>query len=278
MHIYTLDRWRHNHRFHRPDGRNERSTRRVMLLTIGMMVVEIAAGMIFGSMALLADGWHMGTHAVALGIAAAAYRFARLHADSPHFSFGTGKVGELGGFASAVVLAVIALLMAVESIGRLLAPQPIRFSEAIAVAAVGLAVNVASAFMLKDHESEHHEGHHHDHNLKAAYLHVLADALGSWIALALSGVESGRLTSTGLSVGTPAYMSPEQIASDKLLDGRSDQYSLACVLYEMLTGEPPFTAPTPQAILAKALVEPAPRARAKRADVPPASKGSAAAA
>jgi cation diffusion facilitator family transporter len=193
MHIYTLDRWRHNHRFHRPDGRNERSTRRVMLLTIGMMVVEIAAGTIFGSMALLADGWHMGTHAVALGIAAAAYRFARLHADSPIFSFGTGKVGELGGFASAVVLAVIALLMAAESVERLLAPRPIRFSEAIAVAAAGLAVNVVSALMLKDHESEHHEGHRHDHNLKAAYLHVLADALTSVLAIAalLAGMGFG---------------------------------------------------------------------------------------
>jgi cation diffusion facilitator family transporter len=184
MHIYTLERWRHNHRFHRPDDGNERSTRRVMLLTIAMMIVEIAGGMIYGSMALLADGWHMGTHAVALGISAAAYRFARRHADSPHFSFGTGKVGDLGGFASAVVLAVVALLMAVESVERLLSPRPIQFNEAIAVAVAGLAVNVVSALLLRDHEADDHDrGHHHDHNLKAAYLHVLADALTSVLAI-----------------------------------------------------------------------------------------------
>ena len=185
MHIYTLERWRHNHRFHRPDDGNERSTRRVMLLTIAMMIVEIAGGMIYGSMALLADGWHMGTHAVALGISAAAYRFARRHADSPHFSFGTGKVGDLGGFASAVVLAVVALLMAVESVERLLSPRPIQFNEAIAVAVAGLAVNVVSALLLRDHEADDHDRghHHHDHNLKAAYLHVLADALTSLLAI-----------------------------------------------------------------------------------------------
>jgi cation diffusion facilitator family transporter len=182
MHIYTLDRWRHNHRFNPPDRRSERSTRRVMLLTIAMMVVEIAGGMVFGSMALLADGWHMGTHAVALGIAAAAYRFARLHADNPRFSFGTGKFGDLGGFASAVVLAVIALLMAIESLERLVSPRPIQFNEAVAVATAGLVVNLVSAFLLQErHPTEH--GHHHDHNLKAAYLHVLADALTSVLAI-----------------------------------------------------------------------------------------------
>ncbi len=188
MHIYTLERWRHNHRFHRVDRGSERSTRRVMWLTVGMMVVEIAGGTVFGSMALLADGWHMGTHAVALGIAAAAYRYARRHADSPHFSFGTGKVGELGGFASAVVLAVVALLMAVESIQRLIAPAAIHFNEAVAVAVVGLAVNVVSALLLQDrdhaaHDHDHHT-HHHDHNLRAAYVHVLADALTSVLAIA----------------------------------------------------------------------------------------------
>lgn len=184
MHIYTLDRWRHNHRFHGVDRGSERSTRRVMWLTVGMMVVEIAGGMVFGSMALLADGWHMGTHAVALGIAAAAYRYARLHADSPHFSFGTGKVGDLGGFASAVVLAVIALLMAVESIQRLISPIAIHFNQAVLVAIVGLAVNVVSALLLqaRDHAGHGH-GHHHDHNLRAAYVHVLADALTSVLAI-----------------------------------------------------------------------------------------------
>jgi cation diffusion facilitator family transporter len=187
MHIHTLHRWQHNHRFHLEHGDGERSTRRVMVLTLGMMVIEIVAGIAFGSMALLADGWHMGTHAVALGIAALAYYFARRHADNPRFSFGTGKVGELGGFASAVVLAVIALIMAVESVQRLITPQSIRFNEAIAVAVIGLIVNVVSAYMLQDrHAHDHAAGpaHHRDHNLKAAYLHVLADALTSVLAIA----------------------------------------------------------------------------------------------
>ncbi|MBI5579680.1 MAG: CDF family Co(II)/Ni(II) efflux transporter DmeF [Deltaproteobacteria bacterium] len=187
MHIHTLQRWQHNHRFHLEQAHGERSTRRVMVLTLGMMVIEIAAGMAFGSMALLADGWHMGTHAVALGITALAYYFARRHADNPHFSFGTGKVGELGGFASAVVLAVIALIMAAESVQRLITPQTIHFNQAIAVAVAGLIVNVASAYMLQDrHAHDHAAGpaHHRDHNLRAAYLHVLADALTSVLAIA----------------------------------------------------------------------------------------------
>jgi cation diffusion facilitator family transporter len=188
MHRYTLHRWQHSHRFHADHAHGERSTRRVIVLTLTMMVVEIAAGTAFGSMALLADGWHMGTHAVALGITALAYYFARRHADNPRFTFGTGKVGELGGFASAVVLAVVAILMAAESVQRLIAPHPIRFNEAIAVAVAGLVVNVASAFMLQDRHSHDHEsgngkGRHHDHNLKAAYLHVLADALTSLLAI-----------------------------------------------------------------------------------------------
>jgi cation diffusion facilitator family transporter len=186
MHRYTLYRWQHSHRFHSDHTHGERSTHRVIALTLTMMVIEIAAGMVFGSMALLADGWHMGTHAVALGITAVAYHFARRHADNPRFAFGTGKVGELGGFASAVVLSVVAIIMAAESLQRLIAPQPIRFNEAIAVAVVGLVVNVVSAFMLQDHHSHEHDngqGHHHDHNLKAAYLHVLADALTSLLAI-----------------------------------------------------------------------------------------------
>lgn len=183
MHIYTLDRWRHNHRFHRVDRGSERSTRRVMWLTVGMMVVEIVGGMVFGSMALLADGWHMGTHAVALGIAAAAYGYARRHADNPHFSFGTGKVGDLGGFASAVVLAVVALLMAVESVQRLISPAAIHFNEAVLVAVAGLAVNVISALLLQNRDHAHGHDHHHDHNLRAAYVHVLADALTSVLAI-----------------------------------------------------------------------------------------------
>jgi cation diffusion facilitator family transporter len=138
-------------------------------------------------MALLADGWHMGTHVVALGITVSAYYYARRHSDNPNYSFGTGKVGVLGGFASAVVLAVIALLMGVESVTRLINPQPIHFNEAIAVAALGLIVNVASAFLLQGTHSHDHEHAsnkmHHDHNLRAAYLHVLADALTSLLAI-----------------------------------------------------------------------------------------------
>jgi cation diffusion facilitator family transporter len=189
MHIHTLHHWKHSHRFNVEDRHGERNTRRVILLTLSMMIVEITAGYLFGSMALLADGWHMGTHAVALGITAFAYFYARRHSDNPNYSFGTGKVGVLGGFASAVVLGVIALLMGIESIQRLFLPQPIRFNEAIAVAFVGLAVNVISAFLLQ--EKDHHDhGHDHrpakkfrDHNLRAAYLHVLADALTSVLAI-----------------------------------------------------------------------------------------------
>ena len=188
MHIYNLDQWRHRHRYVIDDGHGERNTRRVIALTLAMMVIEISAGYLFGSMALLADGWHMGTHAVALGITAFAYYYARRKSDDPNYSFGTGKVGDLGGFASAVVLAVIALLMGVESFKRLIEPSPIRFNEAIAVAVLGLMVNLVSAWLLQDKHghSHHHHGHthsHQDHNLKAAYLHVLADALTSLLAI-----------------------------------------------------------------------------------------------
>jgi len=184
MHIHNLRRWKHSHRFNIDDGQAERNTRRVILLTLSMMIIEITAGYIYGSMALLADGWHMGTHAAALGITAFAYYYARTHTDNPNYSFGTGKVGVLGGFGSAVVLAVIALLMGVESVQRLFSPVTIRFNEAIAVAVVGLAVNLISAYLLRgqhDHGTGH--GHHHDHNLRAAYLHVLADALTSLLAI-----------------------------------------------------------------------------------------------
>jgi cation diffusion facilitator family transporter len=175
----------------------------VVAITAFMMVAEIAAGLAFGSMALLADGWHMGTHVAALGITLFAYSYARRHATDPRYSFGTGKVGVLGGFASAVVLGVVALLMAVESIDRILNPVAIRFNEAIMVAVLGLVVNLVSAWLLKDdHHHHHHHGHegtdhqehthgnghrhghaHSDHNLRAAYLHVLADALTSLLAI-----------------------------------------------------------------------------------------------
>jgi cation diffusion facilitator family transporter len=150
------------------------------------MVVEIIAGLIFNSMALTADGWHMGTHAAAFGITLFAYRYARRHANNPRFSFGTGKVSVLGGFASAIALGVVALLMAAESAHRLITPLDIRFNEAIVVAVVGLAVNLVSALLLKDnhhHGHEHGHGHGHDHNLRAAYFHVLADALTSVTAI-----------------------------------------------------------------------------------------------
>jgi cation diffusion facilitator family transporter len=187
MHIQSLHKWTHSHNFNVDDGHAERNTRRVILLTVFMMVIEISAGYLFGSMALLADGWHMGTHAVALGIAAFTYYYARLNSDNPNYSFGTGKVGVLGGFASAVVLAIVALLMGIESIERVISPKQIHFNEAIAVAVIGLIVNIVSALLLQDRH-HHSEGHnsdkiHQDHNLKAAYLHVMADALTSLLAI-----------------------------------------------------------------------------------------------
>jgi cation diffusion facilitator family transporter len=222
MHRENLSKWQHEHRYHTAHEHGETRTRWVVALTAFMMIAEIAGGLAFGSMALLADGWHMGTHVAALGITLFAYAYARRHASDPRYSFGTGKVGVLGGFASAVVLGVVALLMAVESFDRLLNPVGIRFNEAIGVAVIGLVVNLVSALLLKDHhhhhhghhhedhdhhneapeadghahhhdhdhEHHHHEhhhhprpAHHHDHNLRAAYLHVLADALTSVLAI-----------------------------------------------------------------------------------------------
>jgi len=151
------------------------------------MAVEISAGYMFGSMALLADGWHMGTHAAALSITVFAYIYARRHADNPKYSFSTGKVGVLGGFASAVVLGVIAILMGGESLKRFFLPVAIQFNEAIWVAVIGLVINLVCAYLLHakhSHDPGHnHENHHHDHNLRAAYLHVLADALTSFLAI-----------------------------------------------------------------------------------------------
>jgi cation diffusion facilitator family transporter len=148
-----------------------------------MMLGEVVAGLAFGSMALLADGWHMGTHAAALGVATFAYAYARRHAHDPRFSFGTGKVGALGGFASAVGLAVIALLVLTESVVRLASPVTIRFDEAIAVCFLGLVVNIVCALLLREHEHDADDAHHRDHNRRAAYVHVLADALTSVFAL-----------------------------------------------------------------------------------------------
>ena len=173
----------------------EQRTRIVIAITATMMAVEIAAGMVFGSMALLADGWHMSTHVAAFLITALAYYFSRRHATDPRYSFGTGKMGVLGGFASAVVLAIVALLMAGESVHRFFAPQSIRFNQAIGVAVIGLVVNLVCAWLLRDeHHHPQHTGHAHsqepghgraprDLNLRAAYIHVLADALTSVTAI-----------------------------------------------------------------------------------------------
>jgi cation diffusion facilitator family transporter len=179
-------RWQHSHEFGSHSPVAERRTRIVIGITAAMMVIEIAAGTVFNSMALLADGWHMSTHVVAFLITAMAYHLSRRHGADPRFSFGTGKIGVLGGFASAVVLAIVAVLMAGESAHRLFAPAPIRFNQAIGVAVVGLAVNLICAFLLKGgHSHAHGSGHHHHHdlNLRSAYVHVLADALTSVTAI-----------------------------------------------------------------------------------------------
>ncbi len=190
MHTDDLRAWRHSHTFGQDLKRpGERRTLIVIAVTGAMMVVEIVAGVLTGSMALLADGLHMASHAGALSLNAFAYVYARRHAHDEDFSFGAGKVNALGGFAGAVLLALFALLMAWESIGRLLHPVPIIVDQAILVAVLGLAVNGASVFILRvDDHRDHHDlddsrPTHHDHNLKSAYLHVLADALTSLLAI-----------------------------------------------------------------------------------------------
>lgn len=204
----ALARWRHDHSFGQDRRRpGESRTLLVIAITATMMVVEIAAGVLFGSMALLADGLHMASHAVALGINAYAYAYARRHANDASYSFGTGKVNTLGGFTGAVLLAAFALLMASESVQRLVSPVAIAFDQAIWVAVLGLVVNGVSMLILghrhgdedrhhdHDHDDDDHDhehgGHHdhahggagHDHNLISAYLHVLADALTSLLAI-----------------------------------------------------------------------------------------------
>ncbi len=181
--------WQHSHDFGVDNVQNTNKVKIVFWLTTVIMVVEIGAGTWSGSMALLADGWHMGTHSAAFLIAIFAYSYAKKHANNKSFSFGTGKVNYLGGFASAIALGIVALMMILESIQRLVEPQNIQFNEAIIVAFIGLVVNVVSAFILKDddHHHHHHEdssNHHHDHNMKAAYLHVLADTFTSVLAIA----------------------------------------------------------------------------------------------
>ena len=180
-----LDNKRHTHTFGQDLKRpGEFRTFIVIAITASMMVVEIAAGIAFGSMALLADGLHMGSHAVALGISAFAYVYARRHDHNKRYSFGTGKVNTLGGYTGAILLAVFAAMMAFESVVRLINPVEIAFNQAIFVAVLGVIVNGASVFILDaGHGHDHHHHHHHDHNLKSAYLHVLADALTSLLAI-----------------------------------------------------------------------------------------------
>jgi cation diffusion facilitator family transporter len=220
MHSHSMDDFRHEHLFLGADhARNERKTWTVIALCGAMMAAEIVGGVLFGSMALIADGLHMSTHAGALLIAAFAYTYARRHAHDPRFTFGTGKLGDLAAFTSAIVLAMIALLIAGESVARLLHPVSIAFDEAIAVAVLGLGVNLASAWLLRDdhdhhghghqhashhdehghdehdrdndhHHADHARDHHRDLNLRAAYVHVLADAAVS--ILAIIGLLAGR--------------------------------------------------------------------------------------
>lgn len=182
--------WEHSHDFGVDNAQNKSKVKIVFWLTTIIMVLEIAAGTWSGSMALLADGWHMGTHSAAFLIAIFAYSYAKKNANNKSFSFGTGKVNYLGGFASAIALAIVALLMILESVQRIIEPNNIHFNEAIIVAIVGLIVNIVSAFILKDDHHHHDHGHgdsdhhhDHDHNMKAAYLHVLADALTSVLAI-----------------------------------------------------------------------------------------------
>lgn len=235
---HSIAQWQHPHGFSKQNTDGEKNTRYVLYLTVITMVAEIVAGTIYGSMALLADGWHMGTHAAAFMITLFAYSYARKHANDPAFAFGTGKVSVLGGYTSAIALGLVALIMLIESGMRLINPENIHFNEAIFVALIGLSVNVLSVFLLKDHHShdhghshghsqhhahdkhehkahkenhccaghEHHAADHdhdhdhdhphnhshghsqahsgHDHNLRAAYFHVLADALTSVLAIA----------------------------------------------------------------------------------------------
>jgi len=245
--------WEHDHVFRQDEKRaGESRTLLIVVVTAIMMVVEIVAGLVYGSMALLADGLHMGSHATALGIAVFAYIVSRRLAADARFSFGVGKINSLAGFASAILLLGFALLMVVESIDRMVNPVAIAFDQALVVAVIGLVVNGASAWVLMStphdhhhdqHGDPHHDDHHehahhgHDHNLRAAYLHVLADALTSLLAIVallagkyvganwldpLMGIVGGALVarwSYGLIRET----------SGVLLDHQADQSRLAAI-------------------------------------------------
>jgi cation diffusion facilitator family transporter len=207
----ALHAHRHEHQYVTGNAPGERNTRRAVVLTATMMVAEIAGGWIFNSMALLADGWHMSSHALALGLSLLAYASARRFARDGRFAFGTWKIEILGGYTSAVLLLCVALLMAVQSLQRLADPLPIHYDQAIVLGVVGLAVNLVCAWWLRDDHGHHAHGHDHDHahghghhhpgegthdhhadlNLRAAYLHVLADAATS--VLAIIALLAGRL-------------------------------------------------------------------------------------
>jgi len=256
MHSHNLEQWQHSHDFSVDYGNAEKNTQRVMVLTAVTMVIEVIAGTVFGSLALLADGWHMATHVAAFGLTIFAYRYARRFANSPKYTFGTGKVSSLGGFSSAVALGVIALFIAIESISRLFQPQTIRFNEAILVAIIGLVVNLISGFLLHehhdhdhahgDHDHDHHHDHHHDHdhdhhqdhNLQAAYVHVLADALTSVFAIValLAGKFFGwnwldpMMGLVGAAVITQWALGLLRKTSTVLLDGSVDREVKAAVV------------------------------------------------
>lgn len=207
MNTEELSDWIHDHAFDEGSAKAERSTRLVMWITAAMMVIEIVAGWWYNSMALLADGWHMSSHAVAIGLSALAYATARKYATDPRFAFGTWKIEVLAGFASAIFLLGVAVMMVVGSVERLLSPQEIHYQEAMMVGVLGLVVNLLCAFLLGQahHDHDHNHGHHHhnhhhhqsvhghnqqhhDLNLKSAYLHVIADAATSVLAIvALAG-------------------------------------------------------------------------------------------
>lgn len=191
-HEHDPSEWAHDHAFHGGNEAAEKSTRAVMWITLAMMTVEIAAGWWYNSMALLADGWHMSSHAVAIGLSASAYAAARRLSGDERFAFGTWKIEILGGFSSAIFLLMVAALMAFGSVERLIAPQDIRYPQAIGIAVAGLVVNLICAAIIgkthdhdhgHDHDHYHGDGHHDDLNLKSAYIHVIADAATSVLAI-----------------------------------------------------------------------------------------------
>jgi cation diffusion facilitator family transporter len=201
-----VSRFTHDHQFHADSSKGERRTRLVVVITATMMVVEIIGGYTLNSMALLADGWHMSSHALAMGLSLLAFVLARKYANDHRFTFGTWKIEILGAFSSALLLAVVAALMMYQSIERLFAPSPIHYNDAIAIAIIGLAVNLLCAWLLRDehgghghdhghdhhaHDQHRHDHHHHDVNLHSAYIHVIADAATA--VLAVFALVGGKL-------------------------------------------------------------------------------------